>query len=201
MKNYRDVLLCDEDTIKTYTNISDNTAGEYILPALYMAQHQDLEECLGTALVRKIQELVGTGNIDKVEYKSYKTLLDDHISDYLAYATIVRLIPVVSFKIGNMGAVRTEDDKVISMSYSEVFNLKDYYKQQADYLQYRLQRFLLANYAKYPELNKYKSVAELQSNLYSAANVPIWLGGARNKNTLVKPSLKDIYDTPTTNKD
>lgn len=201
MRNYKDVLLCDEDTIKSYTNINDNVAGEYILPALYMAQHQDLEECLGSALVRKLQELVATGRIDDTEYEDYKTLLDDNVSDFLAYATIVRLIPVVSFKIGNMGAVRTEDDKVVSMSYSEVFNLKDYYQHQADYLLHRLQRFVLANYSKYPELGKYKSIDDLQSNLYSASNIGIWLGGARNKSTLVKQSLKDKYDFPTTNKE
>lgn len=178
---YRDILLCSEDYIKTYSNISDNTAGDYIQPALYMAQHQDLEECLGTALVRRLQELVGTGKIDDIEFEDYKTLLDDHITDYLAYATIVKLIPVVSFKIGNLGTVRTEDDKVTGLAYSEVFNLKDYYQNQADYLLYRLQKFLLANYSKYNELSKYKTVEDLKSNLNSAANVNIWLGGARNK--------------------
>ena len=180
MNDYRDVLLCSEDIIKTYTNISDNTAGKYIQPSIYMAQHQDLEECLGTKLVRKIQELIGTNQINRVENEPYKTLLDDYITDYLAYATIVRLIPIVSFKIGNMGVVRTEDEKVISMPYNEVFNLKDYYKQQADYLQYRLQRYLIANYNLFNELKTHKTVDELQSNLYSAANVPIWLGGSRN---------------------
>ena len=181
MNKYKDILLCSEDTIKTYTSISDNTAGDYILPSLYMAQHQDLEEILGTALVRKIQELVGTGQIDRLENEPYKTLLDEHITDYLAYSTIVKLIPVVSFKIGNVGVVRTEDEKVVSMPYNEVFNLKDYYKQQADYLQYRMQKYLVANYTKYPELNKYKSVEELRANLYSSTNVPIWLGGCRGK--------------------
>lgn len=200
MNNFRDILLCNEDTIKTYTNISDNTAGDYIAPAIYMAQQSDLEECLGTALVQKIQELIGTGEIELPDFEDYKILLDDYITNFLAYATIVRLIPIVSFKIGNMGAVRSEDDKVTGMSYSEVFNLKDYYKQQADFLQSRLQKYLIANYSKYPELNSYKTVADLQSNLYSAANVPIWLGGCRNPKNYSKPTLKDVYDFPTTDK-
>lgn len=192
MNKYRDVLLCSEDVIKTYTNISDNTAGDYILPAIYMAQHQDLEECMGSKLVKKLQELIATGRIDDIENEDYKTLLDDHVTDYLAYATIVKLIPIVSFKIGNAGVVRSEDEKVVSMPFNEVFSLTDYYKNQADYLLYRLQKFLIANYTKYPELGKYKTVADLQSNLYSAASVDIFLGGARGKYS--KSTLKDIYN-------
>lgn len=180
MRKYNDVLLCSEDTIKTYTNLNDNTAGDYIQPALYMAQHNELEGCLGTKLVRKLQELVGTNRIDEIENEQYKDLLDDYITDYLAYATIVRIIPIVSFKIGNAGVIRSDEEKVVNMAYGEVFNLKEYYQNQADYLKYRMQKYLIANYNKYPELSTYKSVDEMKSNLYSAASCGLWLGGARN---------------------
>lgn len=180
MRKYNDVLLCSEDVIKTYTNLNDNTAGDYIQPAIYMAQHTELEGCLGTQLVRKLQELVGTNHIDDIENENYKELLDDYITDYLAYATIVRVIPIVSFKIGNAGVVRTDEEKVVNMAYGEVFNLAEYYKNQADYLLFRMQKHLIANYSKFPELSKYKTVEDIRANLYSAANVPIWLGGKRN---------------------
>jgi hypothetical protein len=146
-----------------------------------MAQRNELEGCLGTQLVRKIQELVGTNQIEELEYEAYKDLLDDYITDYLAYATIVRIIPIVSFKIGNAGVIRTDEEKVVNMAYGEVFNLADYYKNQADYLKFRMQKYLIANYSKYPELSKHKTIEDIKANLYSAANVPIWLGGARNK--------------------
>lgn len=181
MKQYKDVLLCSEDIIKTYTNLNDNTAGKYILPALYMAQHQDLEEVLGTSLVEKLQELVGTNQLNVNENEHYKVLLDDYVSDYLAYSTIVKLIPIVSFKIGNLGATRTEDEKVTGMSYSEVFGLAQHYQQQVDYLQYRMQKYLLQNYSKYKELKEHTTTDNLKSNLISASNCNIWLGGARNK--------------------
>lgn len=178
--NYTDILLCNEDIIKTYSNLNDNTDGKYITPALYMAQKSDLEETIGTPLLRKLQELVATGQIEEEQNEHYKTLLDEHITDFLAYATIVRIIPIVSFKIGNAGAVRTEDEKVVGMSYNEVFQLADWYKNQADYLKYRMQKYLLAFYSKYPELSKYKTVDDLRNNLYSAANTNIFLGGERN---------------------
>ena len=173
---YKDILLTSEEDIKTYTSLNDNTAGEYIQPAMYMAQKSDLEACIGTKLVRKLQELVGTNQIEELEFENYKELLDDYVADFLAYATIVRLIPVVSFKIGNAGVVRTD----VNMAYGEVFNLKEYYQNQADYLMYRMQKYLIANYNKFPELTGHRTIDELRANLYSAASVPIFLGGKRN---------------------
>lgn len=185
MKKFKDILLCNEDTIKTYTNLNDNTQGDYIAPAMYIAQNNDLERVIGTRLLRKLQELVGTGEIEDYENETYQELLDDYITDFLAYATIVRLIPVVSFKIGNSGAVRTEDEKVEGMAFGEVFSLTEYYQNQADYLAYRLQKYLVANYNNFPELGQCKSIEDIKSNLYSACNASIWLGGKRGKRLIV----------------
>lgn len=193
---YRNVLLCNEDYIKTFTNISDNISGDYILPAIYFAQRQNLEECLGTALVRKLQELVGNEEIENFENEHYKILLDDYIQDYLAFQAVSEIVVNTSFKINNLGANRTDDEKAYGLSFSEVYKLRDYYKGKADYLMYRMQRFLIANYADYPELVEYKTIADLQTNLYSAADVPIFLGGARNPKHAHKPSLKELYNFP-----
>lgn len=179
--NYRDVLLISEDTIKTYTNISDNVAGDYLLPAISVAQRSALESILGTSLVRKIQTLIVDGQISYSENAAYKDLLDEYITDFLCYASVVELIPIVSFKINNVGAARTEEEKATAVSFNEVFKLKDYYADKAEYFALRMQRYIIANYSKYPELSDYKSIEDIRANLYSAAGCSIWLGGARNK--------------------
>lgn len=179
--SYRDVLLCSEDLIKTYTNINDNIAGDYILPSISMAQRSGLEGILGSALVKKLQMLVAENAIDMVENAKYKELLDDYVIDYLCYASIVELIPIVSFKINNVGAARTEEEKATSVSFNEVFKLKDYYADKADYFAMRMQRFVTEYYNNFPELATYKSIEDLRANLYSAAGCNIWLGGERGK--------------------
>ena len=200
MNDYRNVLLCNEDYIKTFTSISDNVSGDYLQPAIYFAQKQALEECIGTVLVRKLQTLVGTGEIDDMDNMPYKVLLDDYIQDFLAFQAVSEVVVNTSFKINNLGANRTEDDKAYGLSFNEVYKLKDYWKNKADYLMYRMQRFLIANYNDYPELVEYKTVADLQSNLYSAASVSIWLGGSRNKTNLEPVDrgqyLRDKYNFP-----
>lgn len=177
---YRDILLTSEDDIKTYSSVNDNVSGDYLLTAIAIAQRTGLEGIIGTALVNKIQELIGTDNIDKSEYKHYKTLLDEYISDYLIYQSIVELIPIVSFKINNIGATKTDDEKNSLVTFNEVFKLKDYYEDKADYFAMRLQRFLIDNYSDYPELNN-TAIKNIKANLNSAASCNIWLGGARNK--------------------
>lgn len=181
MTNYKDILLVGEDYIKSNTSINDNINGDYILPAIHFSQRQYLEETLGSALVRKIQQLIAEGNIDKIEYSKYKILLDDYIQDYLAYFTIADICMTTAFKVNNFGVTRSEDEKQYNITFDEVGKIKNYYQQKAEYIQYRMQRFLIANYADYPELVEYKTLADLQTNLYSAAGCGIWLGGARNK--------------------
>lgn len=177
---YRDILLCSEDTIKTYTNISDNVSGEYILPSIHIAQRSNLEGILGTCLVQKIQTLIGRNELNNEENKHYKELLDEYITDYLVYSSIVELIPIVSFKINNVGAARTEEEKTATVTFDEVFKLKDYYQDKADYFGYRMQKYLVENYNNFPELND-STISNIKANINSAAGCAIWLGGVRNK--------------------
>lgn len=177
--NYRDILLCSEQIIKTYTNISDNICGDYLTPAIYMAQKSRLEGILGTALVVKLQTLIGDNELELNTNKAYKELLDEYVTDFLCYATIVELIPIVSFKINNVGAARTEEEKTTAVSFNEVFKLKDYYEDKADYFAMRIQKYLVANHSKFNELNN-TDIANIKSNISSAAGCNIWLGGAHN---------------------
>lgn len=178
--NYRDILLCSEDTIKTFSNISDNICGDYLTPAIYIAQRSKLEGILGTELVNKIQTLIGENELILEGNKAYKELLDEYVTDYLCYAAICELIPIVSFKINNVGAARTDEEKTTSVSFDEVFKLKDYYEDKADYFAYRLQKYLIDNYNVFPELND-STISNIKSNLTSAAGCSIWLGGERGK--------------------
>lgn len=196
MSTYRDILLVDEDYIKSNSNLNDNTSGDYILPAISFAQHQYLEETIGSALVRKLQQLVYDDEINDVENIHYKELLDDYVIDYLAYVSISEIVVNTSFKLNNFGASRTDDEKLYGVSFSEVYKLRDYYKSKADYLQYRMQRYLIANYNNYPELVEYKTISDLRCNLYSSAGCPIWLGGERCPKNYSKPSLQEIYNFP-----
>ena len=190
-----DVLLISESYIKSVTNISDNIAGDYLLPAIKLAQDVDLESTIGTQLLEKIQELIYDNDISNQENEMYKLLLDNYIQPYLAYATIKHIVPTVAYKLVNQGVVRTDDEKSYNVTSNEVDKVADYYSHLANTYKKRLQLFLIANYNEFPELLNWKSLADIKSNLYSAAGCNLSLGGPRGK-SIFNPSYLMGYDFP-----
>lgn len=177
------VLLISENTVKSTTNLSDNLNGDFILPAIKLAQDIELEETIGTQLLDKLKSLIYNNTINQEQNLKYKKLIDKYIQPFLCYATIAHITVPIAFKLANAGVLRTEDEKMYNVSADEVDKVKWHYQHIADTYKYRLQRYLIANYSQYPELMEYKSIADLRVNLYSAAKTNLWLGGARGKQT------------------
>ena len=189
------VLLISEDYIKSVTNISDNINGNYLLPAIQLAQDIELTETIGTPLLTHLQELIYNNEIQLEENKDYKYLLDKYLQPLLAYNAIQHIVVPISFKLANVGVSRTSDEKMEYATANEVDRVKAYYKHIADMYQYRLQRYLIANYNKYPQLLEYKSIADIRANLYSSASCNLWLGGVRGKQS-INPTLFFGYGLP-----
>ena len=190
----KEVLLTSEDTVKELTAISDNVESKYLLPAIREAQDVYLREIIGDALMAKLQWCVDNNAFrgafapadfnDDFETEGggnpqYKKLLGK-IQYYLAYKTVAELIPKVSYKVVNMGLVKTSDDNVQNATYNEIVLQRDYYVSRADYYCLMLQNFLLENKSDYPELSQQKA-NEIHATLKSAASCGIWLGGPRGK--------------------
>ena len=180
--------------MKGMTAISDNVESKYLLPAIREAQEIYLREIIGDALLAKLKWCVdndafrGSFNGDNFDEslqsetgsnQPYKDLLDK-IQYYLAYKAVSELIPKVSYKIANMGVVKTSDDNVQNATYNEIVLQRDYYVSRADYYCLLLQNFILANRSAYPELTQ-QQVNEIHATLKSAASCGIWLGGPRGK--------------------
>ena len=193
--NTNDVLLISEDYIKSITNVSDNIAGDYLLPSIKLAQDIDLESTIGSQLLEKIQELIYNNDISNQENSMYKLLLDKYIQPYLAYCTIQHLAPTVAYKLANQGVLRTDDEKSYNITSNEVDKVIDYYNHIANTFKKRLQLFLIANYNEFPELLNWKSIADIRANLYSAAGCNVNLGGPRGK-SIFNPSYLIGYDFP-----
>ena len=193
--NTNDVLLISEDYIKSITNVSDNIAGDYLLPSIKLAQDIDLESTIGTQLLEKIQELIYNNDISNQENSMYKLLLDNYVQPYLAYATIKHLTPTVAYKLANQGVIRTDDEKSYNITSNEVDKVIDYYNHISNTYKKRLQLFLIANYNEFPELLNWKSLADIRANLYSAAGCNVNLGGPRGR-SIFNPSYLIGYDFP-----
>lgn len=170
-----EILLTSESFVRSVTNVSDNLAGKYILPSIREAQEQGLKSILGDCLLSKVKQLISNNALDG----KYKELVD-HCQYYLAYAAIVEVTNKVSFKIGNFGVAKSQDENLHVASYDEIVKMQYYYQTKVDAYCLELQAWLLDNKGSFPELNECHC-RKLSSNLYSAASCGIFLGGCRGK--------------------
>ena len=174
-----EILLSSEKFIKEATSVSDNLSGKYILPSLREAQEIGLKGILGDKLLARVKSLVQSGLIDTEADGVYKTLVD-HCQYYLAYATLVEATNKVSYKIGNFGVVKSQDENLQVATQDEIAKMQYYYQSKADAHCLDLQQFLLEHREDYPELTD-GCCHKIESNLYSAASCGIFLGGARGR--------------------
>ena len=172
-------LLVSETFVKEVSNISDNVAGKYILPSIREAQEIKLKSILGTCLLSALKLMVGNGTIDSAGNEKYKDLVDE-CQYFLAYSSIVELLPKISYKIGNFGVSKSTDENLQVATQDEIAKQEFYYQSKADYYAVELQQFLLDNESSFPELDECQC-GKIRSNLYSAATCGLWLGGPRGR--------------------
>lgn len=190
----KEILFTSEENVKGLTAISDNVESKYLVPAIREAQDIYLREIIGDRLMAKlawcIENNAFRGAFSVADYNEdyetdeggnpqYRRLLGK-IQYYLAYKAVAELIPKVSYKVTNMGTVKTSDENVQNATYNEIVAQRDYYVSRADYYCLMLQNFLLQNKSDYPELTEAKA-NEIHATLKSAASCGIWLGGPRGK--------------------
>lgn len=174
-----EILLSSEKFIKEATSVSDNLSGKYLLPSLREAQEIGLKGILGDRLLSKLKTLVKNNTIETESDGVYKTLLD-HCQYYLAYKTLVEVTNKVSYKIGNFGVTKTQDENLQVATQDEIAKMQYYYQSKADACCLDLQAFLLEHRSDYPELTEC-CCRKIESNLRSAATCGIFLGGARGR--------------------
>ena len=170
-----EVLLCSETFVKSVSSISDNVAGKYIQPSIREAQEIGLKSIVGSCLLEHLKNLFAEGQLAD----QYKDLVD-RAQYFLAYTAIVELTMKVSFKVGNFGVSRSNDENLSGASFDEIGKLQYYYQSKADYCKLELQQWLLDNAALFPEM-KACDCDRIKANLYSAATCGLWLGGPRAK--------------------
>lgn len=174
-----EILLTSESFVKSVTNVSDNLAGKYILPSIREAQEQGLKGILGDCLLSRLKDLIRAGEMDSLENTYYKQLVE-HCQYYLSYMAIVEVTNKVSFKIGNFGVAKSQDENLQVATYDEITKMQYYYQSKADAHCIDLQKWILDNRSSFPELSSCQC-DRIKSNLHSAATCGVFLGGARGK--------------------
>lgn len=187
--NYRNVLLISEDYIKSNSTLDNNISGKYLQAAITSAQDVELQSTIGTKLLEALQkkcinwidphtpvhpieppEPLPSDSIDDSDNYRYKELLDYYVQPYLLYQVLSEIVIPISYKLGNFGVMRTDDEKDLTSDINQVNLIKKYYRDKADFFKTRLQNWVITYYNDFPELYSYKPLKDLYPNLYSSSS-------------------------------
>lgn len=174
---FNQVLLIDEDYIKTNSPINKNIWGDYLTPAIVEASDISLQYIIGSRLYCKICREVLENNVEE----RFDDLITGLIQPYLMYQTIANLIPITASKISNLGTVIGNDEHVVNLSQAEREDLIYRYQTRGDHYKKTLQQYLLNHKDLYPELQPCSDCGcdYVEPHLDSNPASPVFLMGKR----------------------
>ena len=187
---YRNTLLISAKELKNAnTLISANVDDNYLSATIVTCQEVYLEQITGTALYHRLQELVynqitnAPDALNDPGNEDYKILLEDMIKPYLKARATVDVLYPVSYKIRNMGVMKSSDTNLQNADMSDIKYLeKQYLTYVAEYEQ-RLSKYLCENKELFPELAadipSYFDKPSLGKDY--ANECGLWLGSKKNK--------------------
>ena len=189
INKFNKVLLVDADLIKSLSVINSNVADEFISIAIRDTQFVDLQSLIGTRLLNRLMELIYNDikgledTINDANNVAYKDLLDNLIMPFLVHRTAVNTLIPVSYKVRNMGVVKTSGNNIANADFLDIQYLIKYYSTQADFYKSKISKFLCVYRDAFKELDEEIEAWENAPMLgKDFAESELWLGGSSNKN-------------------
>lgn len=137
------IYLIDEETIRTQTLLGENVDSAFIRMAIQYAQSIDLQEVIGTRLLKSILTQV---EVEAWKSAEYQTLTEQYIQPYLVMQVMSEIILPLQVKHRNAGNVLNNDTHYQSLSMNDVEKVREDYRHKAAFLAARVTDYIKANY-------------------------------------------------------
>lgn len=175
---YINTMLISASKVKSYGLLNLNVDDSVVSSAIRIAQNVYLVDVIGVDLVHRLQQLVYNkikgqpDTIDDSGNTAYKTLLDEYVTDVLAYKTASETVVPNTLKQRNFGTVQNADTNVRDASVSDARYLRDYLETSFNHYLNRMSEFLCENKGAFPE---YTFDCGCEPNV-KYGNIGLWLG-------------------------
>lgn len=185
--DYYNTLLISPQELKGESLINNNVDEKPLSVMVQTAQEIYLCKIIGTALFRKLQELVYnkikglTPTIDAEGNETYRELLEDYIKPYLKYHVMKSFLIENTYKMRNAGVMRMQDTNVMANDLDTLKYLEKHYDSYVSEYEDRLSKFICANRDLLPEVSAevMPYLEEPQSGETFSNTSGLWLGGKR----------------------
>ena len=185
---YTNTLLISPTELKSESLINSNCDDKPLSNIVTTTQEIYLVKITGTALMRKLQELVYNevkglpNNITQEGNEHYLDLLENYVKPYLRYHALKSFIVENSFKFRNAGVVRVSDTNMNYTSVEDIKFLQSHFTTYIAEYEDRLSKYLCSNKSNFPEIQ-----AEIPSYMDSPSvgkdysnTGGLWLGSKNN---------------------
>ena len=185
---YTNTLLISPTELKSESLINSNCDDKPLSNIVTTTQEIYLVKITGTALMRKLQELVynevkGLPNsITQEGNEHYLDLLENYVKPYLRYHALKSFLVENSFKFRNAGVVRVSDTNMNYTSVEDIKFLQQHFTTYIAEYEDRLSKYLCSNKSNFPEIQ-----AEIPSYMDSPSvgkdysnTGGLWLGSKNN---------------------
>lgn len=135
----RDTLFISPNNIYERTQVHSNIDSKMIIPIIKVCQDMYILPLLGTALYERLQDGVEDANLTANE----TTLLQSYVRDCLIYYVVSELPDTLSYQFWNKGVLRKTNEGSETASQTELIDLKNKYKNWAEFYGQRLAKYLI----------------------------------------------------------
>lgn len=155
---YVNTLLISPSELKNESLINSNCDDKPLSNMVTTTQEIYLVKITGTALMRRLQELLYNeikGYEDKISLEAnepYMDLLENYVKPYIKYMVMKAFLVENSFKMRNIGVVRNSDVNTAAVDLDSIKFLQHHYDTYVAAYEDRLSKYLCANKANFPEL-------------------------------------------------
>lgn len=185
---YMNTLLISPSELKSESLINSNTDDKPLSNIVTTIQEIYLVKITGTALMRKLQELVYNevkglpDSITQEGNEQYFELLSNYVKPFIKYHALKSFVVENSFKFRNAGVVRVSDTNMNYSSVDDIKFLQQHFNTYIAEYEDRLSKYLCSNKSNFPEIQ-----AEIPSYMDSPSvgkdysnTGGLWLGSKNN---------------------
>lgn len=182
---YGNVMLCSPSDVKAATAVNYNVEDSAVGVAIRRAQDVYLQPIIGTAMLRKLQELTYNAvngiadNIDASDNENYAELLTDYVQPLLIAQAVAILLLQISYKVRNIGVSRNSDNNVTYAQLSEIRYLQGVTETDIAEYSTRVSRYMYVHKDAFAELGCAADDAYAPVLNKVFANTRLWLGGGK----------------------
>ena len=185
---YTNTLLISPSELKSESLINSNTDDKPLSNIVTTIQEIYLVKITGTALMRKLQELVYNevkglpNNITQEGNEHYLDLLENYVKPFIKYHALKSFVVENSFKFRNAGVVRVSDTNMNYSSVDDIKFLQQHFNTYIAEYEDRLSKYLCSNKSNFPELQaEIPSYMDTPSVGKEYSNTGgLWLGSKNN---------------------